>query len=115
VINGAHVVLFTPAPDATRDFLRDALGLASVDAGGGWLIFALPPAEAAVHPAEKQSHELYLMCDDLAATMARLAGYGATFGPVTEQRWGRVTLMTMPGGGQLSIYQPLHPRAAGRS
>jgi catechol 2,3-dioxygenase-like lactoylglutathione lyase family enzyme len=78
VISGAHVILFTPAAEATREFLRDALGLSSVDAGGGWLIFALPPAEVAVHPAELASHELYLMCDDLAATMAKLAG--ATLG-----------------------------------
>jgi catechol 2,3-dioxygenase-like lactoylglutathione lyase family enzyme len=110
VISGAHVILFTPAAEATRRFLRDALGLASVDAGGGWLIFALPPAEVAVHPAEVPSHELYLMCDDLVATMARLAAAGAKFGPVHEERWGRVTVMTIPGGAQLSIYQPSHPR-----
>jgi hypothetical protein len=110
MISGAHMILFTPAADAAREFLRDALGLASVDAGGGWLIFALPPAEVAVHPAEVQSQELYLLCDDLPATMANLAGAGATFGPVQEQRWGRITLMTMPGGTQLSLYQPSHPR-----
>jgi catechol 2,3-dioxygenase-like lactoylglutathione lyase family enzyme len=110
VITGAHVIIFTPAAEATREFLRDALGLASVDAGGGWLIFALPPAEVAAHPAEIPSHELYLMCDDLAATMARLGGAGAKFGPVHEERWGRVTLMTIPGGSELSIYQPSHPR-----
>jgi catechol 2,3-dioxygenase-like lactoylglutathione lyase family enzyme len=110
VISGAHVVLFTPAAEATREFLRDALGLSAVDAGGGWLIFALPSAEVAIHPAEQPSHELYLMCDDLEATMANLAGAGATFGPVHEERWGRVTVMTIPGGTQLSIYQPSHPR-----
>jgi catechol 2,3-dioxygenase-like lactoylglutathione lyase family enzyme len=115
VINGAHVILFTPAVEATRAFLRDALGLASVDAGGGWLIFALPPAEVAVHPAELQSHELYLMSDDLTATMAKLAGAGAIFGPVHEERWGRVTIMTIPGGTQLSIYQPSHPSPLGRA
>jgi catechol 2,3-dioxygenase-like lactoylglutathione lyase family enzyme len=108
MINGAHVILFTPAAEATRAFLRDALGLSSVDAGGGWLIFALPPAEVAVHPAEHPSHELYLMCDDLVATMAELTGAGAAFGPVHEERWGRVTVMTMPGGAQISIYQPSH-------
>ncbi len=109
MINGAHVILFTPAAEPTRAFLRDALGLPAVDAGGGWLIFALPAAEVAVHPAEQSSHELYFMCDDLAATMAKLTGAGATFGPVHEERWGHVTLMTMPGGAQLSIYQPSHP------
>ena len=108
MISGAHVILFTPAADATREFLRDALGFSSVDAGGGWLIFALPPSEVAVHPADHPSHELYLICDDLAATMAKLAGAGATFGPVNEERWGRVTVMTIPGGAQFSIYQPSH-------
>jgi catechol 2,3-dioxygenase-like lactoylglutathione lyase family enzyme len=112
LIDGAHVILFTPAAEATREFLRDALGLASVDAGGGWLIFALPPSEIAVHPAGVPSQELYLMCDDLAATMARLTGAVASFGPVHEERWGRIAMMTMPGGAQLSIYQPSHPRPA---
>ena len=110
MISGAHMILFTPAVDATRQFLRDALGLRSVDAGGGWLIFALPPAELAVHPADHPSHELYLMCDDLAATIEKLSGAGASFGPVDEGRWGRVALMTIPGGAQLSIYEPSHPR-----
>jgi hypothetical protein len=110
VIDGAHVILFTPAAEATRAFLRDALHLASVDAGGGWLIFALPPAEIAVHPADLPSHELYLMCDDLETTMAGLAAAGATFGPVHDERWGRVSDMTMPGGAHLPIYQPSHPR-----
>lgn len=110
MINGAHVLLFTPAVEQTRDFLREALQLPSVDAGGGWLIFALPPAELAVHPAERPGHELYLMCDDLDATIERLAKAGASFGAVHEERWGRVALMTIPGGAQLSIYQPSHPR-----
>jgi catechol 2,3-dioxygenase-like lactoylglutathione lyase family enzyme len=115
VITGAHVILFTPAAEATRAFLRDALGLSSVDASDGWLIFALPPAEVAVHPADEPSHELYLMCDDLAATMARLAEAGATFGPVAEQRWGRIAAMTIPGGAKLSIYEPSHPSPIGTS
>ncbi len=110
MISGAHVILFTPAAEATREFLRDSLGLSSVDAGEGWLIFALPPDEVAVHPAADASQELYLMCEDLSATMARLTTAGATFGPVREQRWGRIALMTMPGGAQLSLYQPSHPR-----
>jgi len=109
MIIGAHVILSTPAVDPTRDFLRDALGLPAVDAGGGWLVFALPPAEVAVHPAQEANHELYLMCDDLAATIARLTEAGATFGPVHEERWGRVSTMTMPGGAQMAIYQPSHP------
>lgn len=115
MINGAHVIMFTPAVEATRAFLRDARGLASVDAGGGWLIFALPPAELAIHPAELQSHELYLMCDDLAATMAELSGAGAEFGPVHQELWGRVAVMTIPGGTQLSIYQPSHASPVDRA
>ena len=109
MIIGAHVLLFTPAVEPTRDFLRDALHWPAVDAGGGWLIFALPPAEVAVHSAEQPSHELYLMCDDLAATIAQLSDAGATFGPIRDERWGRVAVMTMPGGAQLPIYQPSHP------
>jgi len=109
VIIGAHVLVFTAAVEPTRDFLRDELKLSAVDAGGGWLIFALPPTEVAVHPAQESHQELYLMCDDLAATIARLSEAGATFGPVHEERWGRVSTMTMPGGAQLPIYQPSHP------
>lgn len=109
MILGAHVILSTEAAEATREFLGHALHLRAVDAGGGWLIFALPPAELAVHPATAPSHELYLMCDDLASTIVDLESAGATFGPVQEQRWGQVVLMTMPGGAQLSIYQPSHP------
>lgn len=115
MISGAHVILFTQAVQATREFLRDALGFAYVDGGAGWLIFALPSAEIAVHPAEHPSHELYLMCDDLAATMASLADAGATFSPVHEERWGRVTVMTIPGGAPLSVYQPSHPRPLDRA
>jgi hypothetical protein len=109
MIQGAHVILFTEAAEATREFLGRALHFRAVDAGGGWLIFALPPAEVAVHPATAPSHELYLTCDDLSATIVDLANAGATFGPVHEERWGQVALMTMPGGAQLSIYQPVHP------
>jgi catechol 2,3-dioxygenase-like lactoylglutathione lyase family enzyme len=110
MIVGAHVILFTPAADATREFLRDAIGFSSVDAGDGWLIFALPPAELAVHQAADPSHEMYLMCDDLEATITRLTAAGATFEPAREQRWGRVAVMTIPGGERLSIYQPSHAR-----
>jgi catechol 2,3-dioxygenase-like lactoylglutathione lyase family enzyme len=109
MITGAHVILFTDQVEATRAFLRDALELPAVDTGGGWLIFALPPAEIAVHPHDASRHELYLMCDDLEATMARLSEAGATFGPVQDQAWGRVTSMTIPGGEVLPLYQPKHP------
>ena len=109
MIRGAHVILYTEAVEATRDFLGRALHLQAVDAGGGWLIFALPAAEVAVHPADVPRHELYLMCDNLTTSVAELETAGATFGPVHEERWGRATTMTMPGGAQLSIYEPSHP------
>lgn len=88
------------------------LGLASVDAGGGWLIFALPPSELAAHPTDGDSrHELYLMCDDIHATVEELTGRGAAFtGPVSDVGWGLVTALELPGGGELALYQPRHPR-----
>jgi predicted enzyme related to lactoylglutathione lyase len=110
MIDGAHAVLFSTEAEAARAFLSDVLGLRSVDAGGGWLIFALPPAEVAVHPGEPR-HELYLMCDDLDATLAELAARGAeTTGDVHEEPWGRVTAIRVPGGGELGLYEPRHPR-----
>lgn len=108
MIVGSHMIIFTRAAEETRAFLRDALGLPSVDAGGGWLIFALPPAEVAVHPSDEERHELYLMCDDLEATITRLEAAGARFDPVHAERWGRVAVMTVPGGARLPVYQPQH-------
>jgi catechol 2,3-dioxygenase-like lactoylglutathione lyase family enzyme len=110
VIDGVHAVLFSTEAEAARALLSDVLGLRSVDAGGGWPIFALPPAEVAVHPGEPR-HELYLTCDDLDATLAELAARGAeTTGQVREERWGRVTAIRLPGGGELGLYEPRHPR-----
>jgi catechol 2,3-dioxygenase-like lactoylglutathione lyase family enzyme len=112
VIFGAHVILFSHDAEADRAFLADVLGFPSVDAGGGWLIFALPPAEAAVHPSEDApSCDLYFMCDDLAAEIAALTGKGVTCSPVEEPRWGRVTRIRLPGGGEVGLYQPSHPLA----
>jgi len=113
VINGAHVIVYSRDAEADRAFLRDVLGFDHVDAGGGWLIFRLPPAEAAVHPADgPESHELYLMCDDVDATMSELAAKGVQFTqPVTEARWGRLTSLRLPGGGELGMYEPRHERA----
>src|SRR5205814_8909535 len=91
LIYGAHVNLNSKDPDADRAILRDVLGFDSVDAGGGWLIFALPPAEAAIHPAETPSTDLYLMCSDLEAEMQSLAQKGISFSPVEQARWGSVT------------------------
>lgn len=114
MITGVHAVLFSKEAEALRALLRDALGFGSVDAGGGWPIYALPPAELAVHPAEAASHELYLMCDDLDATLAELAGKGVTLArPVEDQRWGRLAALQLPGGEELALYQPSHPTAIG--
>jgi catechol 2,3-dioxygenase-like lactoylglutathione lyase family enzyme len=112
MIQGLHAILYSPDADKVRAFLRDVLGLKSVDAGHGWLIFAAPPAELAAHPTEedeKPHHELYLMCDDLKATMKELADKGVQCGAITEARWGSITSIHLPGGGELGPYQPNHP------
>ena len=111
MITGAHTILYTRDADADRAFLRDVLGFDSVDAGGGWLIFALPPAEVAVHPDDSGGrHELYLMCDDVHATVEELKGKGAEFaGEVTDAGWGLLTAIQLPGGGELGLYEPRHP------
>src|SRR6187551_2183262 len=108
MIFGAHVILNSKDPDADRALLADVLGFSSVDAGGGWPIFALPPAEAAIHPADAASTDLYLMCNDLAADMRALEGKGIVFTGVDEARWGSVTHFTLPGGGSVGLYQPRH-------
>ena len=110
MITGAHTVLYSPDADALRAFFRDVLGFPSVDAGGGWLIFGLPPSELAAHPGEAPGSELYLMCDDLEATMAELQAKGVELGPVSDQGWGRVTTIALPHGGGLGLYEPRHPR-----
>jgi hypothetical protein len=110
-ISGVHAILYSPAAGAVRDFLSDVLEFKGVDAGDGWLIFALPPAELAVHPAEAPRHELYLMTDDLDATLAVLAAKGVpTVRPVAELRWGRLAAIGLPDGSELGLYQPSHPR-----
>lgn len=116
MINGAHAIVYSRDAEALRSFFRDVLELPNVDAGGGWLVFALPPAEIAVHPTDgESSHELYLMCDDVEATVARLRGRGVEFdGGVTDQGWGRLTTIRLPGGGRLGLYEPRHPTAIQR-
>jgi catechol 2,3-dioxygenase-like lactoylglutathione lyase family enzyme len=111
VITGAHVTVFAEGADEARAFFRDVLGLETVDAGGGWLIFALPPAEVAMHPAEAGGrHELYLMCDDIEATIAELEGKGVEFvGGVSDEGWGLMARMRVPGMGELGLYEPRHP------
>jgi catechol 2,3-dioxygenase-like lactoylglutathione lyase family enzyme len=103
--------MFTSDADGLRAFLRDVLGFESVDAGAGWLIFALPPAELAAHPSDGDSSiELYLMCDDVEATVAELQAKGVEFTrPVSDEGWGLVTALRVPGGGQLGLYEPRHP------
>jgi len=111
MIIGAHSIIYSKSPEADRAFLRDALGLPSVDVGDGWLIFGLPPAEVAVHPSEKNDvHEFYLMCDDVAAFVAAMEKRGLRCGPVQNQGWGLLTQVTLPGGGKLGVYQPRHAR-----
>ena len=110
LVNGAHVILGSDDVDADRAFLCDVLGLESGDAGEGWLIFALPPAEVAVHPGKGGRHELYLMCEDLDAALAQLRAKGAAVKPgIHDERWGRLATIMLPGGSDLSIYEPRHP------
>jgi catechol 2,3-dioxygenase-like lactoylglutathione lyase family enzyme len=110
MINGVHAVIFSQDAEGAHALFRDALGFRSVDAGGGWLIFALPPAELAVHPSTDESHhELYLMCDDVNATVAELADKGVEFAhPVREEGFGLLTAIKLPGGGELGLYEPKH-------
>ena len=108
VIYGSHFVVFSSDPDADRTFLADVLGFEHVDAGGGWMIFGLPPAELAVHPAEAPGSELYLMCDDLVAEMRLLEEQGVQCSEVEEARWGSVTKVRLPSGGEVGLYKPRH-------
>jgi len=114
MISGAHIVVYSKNAEADRKFFRDVLRFKSVDAGHGWLIFALPPAEAAFHPSEENgAHELYFLCDDLNAEMASLAKKNVKCSEVEEARWGSITKMLLPGGGKVGLYQPKHPTALG--
>jgi predicted enzyme related to lactoylglutathione lyase len=115
MIRGAHVILYSTDADADRAFLQELLGLAAVDAGGGWLILQLPPAEVAVHPADTSgATELYLVCDDIEETVADLEQRGiAVDGPITDQGWGRLATVPLPGGGRLGVYEARHPTAFG--
>jgi predicted enzyme related to lactoylglutathione lyase len=111
MITGMHAIVFSPQAEQVRAFFADVLGLPSADAGGGWLIFALPPAELAVHPTDGGGHhELYLMCDDIHATLAELAGKGAEVArDVSDQGWGLLAAIRLPDGSEFPIYQPRHP------
>ena len=112
MIFGGHVIVYSKDATADRAFFRDVLGLASVDAGHGWLIFALPPAEVAVHPAEENDRqELYFMCGDLKAETSALGEKGVQCSDVQEARWGSIVKIRLPGGGEVGLYQPKHPTA----
>jgi len=113
MVNGIHALFYAQDADKVRGFFKDVLKLGSADAGEGWLIFALPPAELGIHPTEdKPHHELYLMCDDIQATMKDLKAKGVEFAhPVKDQGWGLVTAIKVPGGGEMGLYEPRHPTA----
>ena len=111
MISGVHAIIFTSDADADRAFFREVLDLPSVDAGGGWLIFALPPAELAAHPADgTPHHELYLMCEDVRATVQELRAKGVEFTKeISDEGFGLMTALKLPSGGELSLYEPRHP------
>ena len=111
MITGVHAIVFTKEPEAVRAFFRDVLALPSVDAGGGWPIFALPPAELSAHPSDDESHhELYLMCDDIEATVGELKGKGVEFSAdIADVGWGLMTRLRLPDGSELPLYEPKHP------
>ena len=111
MISGAHAIIYSTDPDADRAFLRDVLGLPNVDVGAGWLIFGLPPSEVAVHPAEESGrHELYFLVDDLKSFIDAMRKRSIPTGRVSAQRWGRLTEVTLPGGGKIGVYEPRHAR-----
>jgi predicted enzyme related to lactoylglutathione lyase len=116
MINGVHAIIYSKQAEAIRTFFRDTLGYPSVDAGRGWLIFALPPAEIAMHPSDDDGpdrHELYFMCDDLDATLNELRAKGVEqTGPIHDERWGRLTSIRIADGSEIGVYQPKHPIAA---
>ena len=118
MINGAHVLLFSSDADADRAFVREVLGFRSVDAGHGWLIFALPPTELAVHPADSGAEpspelgaSLYLMCSDVNTLVKAMEGRNVKCSPIVTERWGLRTSIQLPSGGRLGVYQPTHPTA----
>ena len=111
VITGVHAILFSKEADAVRAFFRDVLECPSVDAGEGWLIFGLPPAELAVHPDEGERHEVYLMCDDIESAVDELNVKGVATGPIQDEGWGLLATVTIAGEHQIGLYQPRHPTA----
>jgi hypothetical protein len=110
MITGVHAIIFSSEAEKVRSFLADTIGLSSVDAGGGWPIYALPPAELAVHPSQDSSHQLYLMCDEIGATLADLTARGAEVSQQpSDKGWGILAAIRLPDGTELSLYEPRHP------
>ncbi len=110
-VSGAHVIIYTKDAEADRAFFRDVLKFNSVDVGDGWLIFALPPSELACHPdGENNSHELYLMCDDIKEFTNEMKALKISCTSIEDQGWGLLSQVTLPGGGSLGVYQPRHAR-----
>ena len=111
MINGAHSIVYSRDPAADRAFFQDVLQLPNVDVGGGWLIFGLPPAEVAVHPSEGSTEqELYLMCEDIQTFVAQMAAHQINCDEVSDEGWGLLSRITLPGGSRLGVYQPRHAR-----
>jgi len=111
MISGAHMIIYSSDPEADRPFLRDVLGLTHVDAGEGWLIFALPPSEIAIHPAEESGrHEIFLICEDIEAFVAEVERRGHQTGAVEDHGWGLLSPLALPGGGRVGVYEPRHAR-----
>lgn len=113
MFSGAHVILYTPDADADRAFLKDVLGFPHVDAGRGWLVFQLPPAEVAVHPTSgAHKHELYLMCEDISRVLTTLENRGTEISrPISDEGWGLLAAIRLPSGAELPLYEPRHPTA----
>jgi catechol 2,3-dioxygenase-like lactoylglutathione lyase family enzyme len=112
MITGAHIIIYSKDADADRAFFRDVLGFDSADAGRGWLVFALPPSEAAFHPdSGNNKHELYLMCKDIKSEVTELKAKGAQCSELNDEPWGILTTITLPGGGEIGLYQPKHTMA----
>jgi hypothetical protein len=113
---GSHTIIQSRDAEADKAFFRDVLGLSSIDSGGGWLIFALPPSEVALHPSEKNdAHDLYFICEDIDAFVKAMAQKNVPCSPIQEQHWGRLVEITLPGGGKLGVYQALHARPSSGS
>ena len=111
MITGAHSIIYSADAEADKQFFKTVLQFPNVDVGHGWLIFGLPPSELAVHPsAENGPHEFYLLCDDIRAFVDEMQDHKIACSAITNQRWGSVVQITLPGGGKLGVYEPKHAR-----